>query len=90
MPDDDRKASAVGVRRLGSRLYCHHARLASSGHERSGRFVVPANRVEGVGKVRSRRASSIILALVATVRMEWTPSSYTPLGKSICVPEILC
>ena len=52
--------------------------------------MVPANRVEGVGKVRSRRASSIILALVATVRMEWTPSSYTPLGKPICVPEILC
>ena len=52
--------------------------------------MVPANQVEGVGKVRSRRASSIILALVATVRMEWTPSSYTPLGKSICVPEILC
>ena len=33
VPDDDCKAFVVGVRRPGLRLYCYHARLASSGHE---------------------------------------------------------
>ena len=92
MPEDDRTASPVAVRSLGSSLYSHHARFASSGHIRAvsemRRFRDTV--LKALAKSRSRMASPFVLASAAIALIEWMPISYPPLWTPSWFSETFC